>query len=127
MSKNTNNAGKGDKPRNCFSKQYKDNFDEINWEKEIKGWLKRDVEIGDIDGVKMKKYENHLDELISCLLGEKDPVYLITNESTVGHFYNDKKHPVRVKQLMKKYNLDSISESDYIIDVAEKMYNFRPF
>lgn len=24
-------AGKGDKPRNCFSKQYKDNFDNINW------------------------------------------------------------------------------------------------
>lgn len=24
-------AGKGDKPRNCFSKQYKDRYDEINW------------------------------------------------------------------------------------------------
>lgn len=24
-------AGKGDKPRNCFSKQYKDNYDKINW------------------------------------------------------------------------------------------------
>lgn len=23
--------GKGDKPRNCFSKQYKNNYDEINW------------------------------------------------------------------------------------------------
>jgi len=23
--------GKGDKPRNCFSKQFKNNFDEINW------------------------------------------------------------------------------------------------
>jgi len=23
-------AGKGDKPRNCFSKKYKSNFDEIN-------------------------------------------------------------------------------------------------
>jgi hypothetical protein len=26
-------AGKGDKPRNCFSKQYKNNYDEINWGK----------------------------------------------------------------------------------------------
>jgi hypothetical protein len=26
-------AGKGDKPRNCFSKKYKSNFDEINWGK----------------------------------------------------------------------------------------------
>jgi hypothetical protein len=24
-------AGKGSKPRNCFSKQFKQNFDEINW------------------------------------------------------------------------------------------------
>lgn len=24
-------AGKGDKPRNCFSKQYKDNYSIINW------------------------------------------------------------------------------------------------
>jgi len=23
--------GKGDSPRNCFSKEYKSNFDEINW------------------------------------------------------------------------------------------------
>lgn len=23
--------GKGDKPRNCFSKTYKSNYDEINW------------------------------------------------------------------------------------------------
>lgn len=26
-------AGKGDKPRNCFSKQYKNNYDSINWNK----------------------------------------------------------------------------------------------
>jgi len=24
-------AGKGDKPRNCFSKKYKDNYSKINW------------------------------------------------------------------------------------------------
>jgi len=24
-------AGKGDKPRSCFSKVYKDNYDDINW------------------------------------------------------------------------------------------------
>jgi hypothetical protein len=24
-------AGKGDKPRNCFSKQFKDNYDNIDW------------------------------------------------------------------------------------------------
>jgi hypothetical protein len=26
-------AGKGDKPRNCFTKKFKDNFDQIKWEK----------------------------------------------------------------------------------------------
>ena len=26
-------AGKGDKPRSCFSKQFKSNYDEINWDK----------------------------------------------------------------------------------------------
>ena len=24
-------AGKGDKPRNCFSQTYRDNYDSINW------------------------------------------------------------------------------------------------
>lgn len=28
---NNTGAGKGDKPRNCFSKQYKDNYDSIDW------------------------------------------------------------------------------------------------
>lgn len=26
-----NSAGKGDKPRSCFSKKFKDNYDSINW------------------------------------------------------------------------------------------------
>ena len=26
-------AGKGDRPRNCFSQQYRDNFDSIDWNK----------------------------------------------------------------------------------------------
>ncbi len=127
MSKNTNNAGKGDKPRSCFSKQYKDNFEEIDWKKEIADWQKRSIEIEDIDGEKVKKYGDHIDELISCLLGEKDPIYLITNQSKMGHFMESDKPPTRFKKLMKKYNLASINENDYVIDVAEKMYNFRPF
>lgn len=31
--KNNNGAGKGDKPRNCFSQKYRDNYDSINWSK----------------------------------------------------------------------------------------------
>lgn len=38
-------AGKGDKPRSCFSKKFKDNFDNINWvtkdNKEIRNYLIR--------------------------------------------------------------------------------------
>lgn len=30
-SRNNTGAGKGDKPRNCFSKQFKDNYDLIDW------------------------------------------------------------------------------------------------
>ena len=30
---NNNQAGKGDKPRNCFSKEFKRNFDQVNWGK----------------------------------------------------------------------------------------------
>ncbi len=34
--KSTNNqAGKGDKPRNCFSEQYRNNYESINWSKKI--------------------------------------------------------------------------------------------
>jgi len=29
-----NGAGKGDKPRNCFSHRFKENFDSIDWKKE---------------------------------------------------------------------------------------------
>lgn len=33
-------AGKGDKPRNCFSKDFKNNFDNINWTKKEKSFKK---------------------------------------------------------------------------------------
>tara|TARA_R100001082_G_scaffold4038_1_gene3119 strand:+ start:528 stop:680 length:153 start_codon:yes stop_codon:yes gene_type:complete len=35
MKKNSQ-AGKGDKPRNCFSNGYKNNYDSINWEDDKK-------------------------------------------------------------------------------------------
>ena len=33
-------AGKGDKPRNCFSKQYRDNYDQIDWSESPKLLMK---------------------------------------------------------------------------------------
>lgn len=31
ISKNNSSAGKGDAPRNCFSKKFKENYDQIDW------------------------------------------------------------------------------------------------
>ena len=33
MSNKTFTNGKGDKPRNCFSSNFKNNYDQINWKK----------------------------------------------------------------------------------------------
>lgn len=33
MEEQKSQAGKGDKPRNCFSQKYRDNYDSINWNK----------------------------------------------------------------------------------------------
>lgn len=33
-------AGKGDRPRNCFSQQYRDNYDFIHWNKKQKAKIK---------------------------------------------------------------------------------------
>ena len=30
---NNNEAGKGDRPRNCFTQNYRNNYDKINWNK----------------------------------------------------------------------------------------------
>jgi hypothetical protein len=35
-------SGKGDKPRNCFSKQFKDNFDQIKW---LSKNIKKDLDV----------------------------------------------------------------------------------
>jgi len=47
MSNNNSSAGKGDKPRSCFSKEFKDNYDLIDWsrKKEKEDKDKKDVAI----------------------------------------------------------------------------------
>jgi len=39
-------AGKGDKPRNCFSKAFRDNYDDLYFDKYIKGLSQRLYENG---------------------------------------------------------------------------------
>lgn len=38
-------AGKGSKPRNCFSQKFKQNFDEISWDsknnQEVRNYIKK--------------------------------------------------------------------------------------
>ena len=54
MAKSANNAGKGDKARNCFSRQFKDNFDTIA------GWAsKENKEIRNYTSKKGKKIYNY--------------------------------------------------------------------
>lgn len=36
-------AGKGDKPRNCHSKAFKENFDKIKWSKKQSNPLNKEV------------------------------------------------------------------------------------
>lgn len=38
---NNTDAGKGDKPRSCFSKKFKENYDLINWGKNKKNENKK--------------------------------------------------------------------------------------
>jgi hypothetical protein len=45
MEKNNNQAGKGDSPRNCFSKKYRDNYDLITWKNKIKVNLNKPNEV----------------------------------------------------------------------------------
>jgi hypothetical protein len=45
QSNNSHGAGKGDKPRNCFSKKYRENYDSINWNKKEKKNEKNKINI----------------------------------------------------------------------------------
>lgn len=42
-SANNTGAGKGDKPRSCFSKQFKQNYELINWKKNKKNYDKKNT------------------------------------------------------------------------------------
>jgi hypothetical protein len=44
MGKTNNTAGKGDSPRSCFSSQFKSNYDEIVWKKDLTKKFKRILE-----------------------------------------------------------------------------------
>ena len=74
-------------------------------------------------------HPDHLNELICALLGKKKikkEEYSVTEESVVSHFI-EKKDLKRLSKLEKKYKLKKIKLTDYLCDIVEKMYSFKPF
>lgn len=57
--------GKGDKPRNCFSKQYKNNYDDINWNTTSESQFKDSRETNEQD-------KRNLQDLRSTKQGHKE-------------------------------------------------------
>lgn len=48
-------SGKGDKPRNCFSNNFKDNYDNINWGKKKPNTLQQDHDEDHLQWLKIDK------------------------------------------------------------------------
>lgn len=107
-------SGKGDKPRNCFSKEFLSNFDSISWDK-------KDMKFESAGEENVELYSKHVHELICCLLDEPDPEYFVTDESMVADFMPEKEDFARLKKLQAKYNLKRITKSDLIWMIAKSM------
>ena len=75
-------------------------------------------------------HPDHLRELVCALLGSKKikrGEYFATDESIVSHFIDGKEGLKTLSKLEKKYNLKKIKLTDYLCDIVEKMYSFKPF
>lgn len=58
--------GKGSKPRNCFSKEFRDNYDDIKWNAPT--FVKGGVEISDQDLIeKEKRIDEAMDTILKTL------------------------------------------------------------
>ena len=53
-------AGKGDKPRNCFSKKFRENYDEIDWRGEDKADRERNFRFISGDEPRIRKQQGDL-------------------------------------------------------------------
>jgi hypothetical protein len=85
-----------------------------------------------IDIADCSKTDKHQYEINLLLKTIKHTDALTTDESRFSDFFevNKKDFPVKlraaIKKLAKSYNT-TISLDDKIADVAERMYNYRPF
>ena len=103
-------SGKGDKPRNCFSKKYKENFDKIDWKK-----MKFEYPPSE----KVYLYPDYLNELICALMGEKvsPESYAVSDESMVRDFlvFGEGLSKAALK-LQRKYGIKELKTEDYIMN-----------
>jgi hypothetical protein len=71
------------------------------------------------------KYPDQVQEIMD-LFNLKKGEYLMTDESTIGHFGKETINKVLLEKFKKKYKF-SLTNSSNISKIAERMYNFRPF
>jgi hypothetical protein len=71
------------------------------------------------------KYSDQVEEIMS-LFNLKKGEYLVTDESTIGDFGKETINKVLLEKFKKKYNF-SLTNKSNISNIAERMYNFRPF
>ena len=111
MSNRTSTNGKGDKPRNCFSADFKNNYDQINWNR--------------MNKEKVNRYPLHLLELMNALTNS-ELVVDVNDNHKIKDFDIHLKNKKRDK-LFRKYDLDDSVKNKYIWEVIEMMYDYIPF
>ena len=77
------------------------------------------------DSQAVDKYHYQVEEIMS-LFNLKKGEYLITDESTIGHFGKETINKTALQKFKKKYGF-SLTNKSNIGKLAERMYNFRPF
>jgi len=71
------------------------------------------------------KYADQVQEIMS-LFNLKKGEYILTDESTIGHFGKETINKILLEKFKKKYGF-SLTNKTNISKIAERMYNFRPF
>ena len=112
MENKKSSSGKGDSPRNCFSRDFKNNMSEIR----DFGKQRRLI----------NKYPEQLSKLVWATHEKKSP-WDINDETKFAELRPDFVKSKRLKQLCEKYKLDKSIEKLYVWEIIEQMYNYLPF
>ena len=77
---------------------------------------------------KVDLYPDHLEELLKALTaGKKGRFITVSDDTTLQSFEKSDKSLKELERLKKKYNLDNLKNTDYLYEIVEKMYDYRPF